>query len=89
MAPEGPFPEMRPHRIVGARAKSEVLTLARLMACAVYCLELGSTKEDVQYFFKECFGSMVKTAGRIVAAAWEKLPAAGLGQDTACLRDGE
>ena len=69
MAPEAPFPESRPYRVVGARAKSQVVTLARLMACAVYCLELGSTKEDVLYFFKEFFGSMVKTAGRIVAAA--------------------
>lgn len=64
-----------------------MVILARLMGCAAYCLELGSTKGDVQSFFKHCFGNMVETARDIVALEGMKLPAAGLEQNFDRLRD--
>lgn len=86
-AKEATTPELRPHRTVGTRLKSPMVILARLMGCAAYCLELGSTKGDVQSFFKHCFGNMVETARDIVAWEGMKLPAAGLEQNFDCLRD--
>lgn len=58
------------------------------MQCISHTLQMGfSTKEDVQYFFKQCFGRILKDFEAFAAAAWPD--PVGLEQGSPYLQDKE
>ena len=61
----------RTHQIFDANVNSLEWVTGRLLHCISESLQTGfSTREDVQYFFKRCFGRILKDFEVFAAAAW-------------------
>ena len=61
----------RAHQMFDAKLTSPERVTTSLMHCITDSLHTGfSTREDVQYFFKRCFGRILKDLEALAAAAW-------------------
>lgn len=65
----------RTHQIVDANVTSPEWVTGRLMHCLSESLQTGfSTRDDVQYFFKQSFGRILKDFEVFATAAWSADP---------------